>query len=179
MKTCPFCAEEIQDEAIKCKHCGADLVAGTPGMAAAPASRASVPQGAIVAVLGGLLVAVGSFLPWVTAASGLGTVSKSGMEGGDGTITLVLGIAIIILALAPMMGVKASSVTAVLLILAAAGAGFIGFVNMKDVQERVASVTSEYVSASVGAGLWALLIGAVVAFLGGIAIGYKPKAATA
>ena len=132
-----------------------------------PAQPTSVWAWALLTGAG--LVVLGSFLPWVTASAPFfGTVSRSGMGGGDGIITLIAGLMLPGIGVARLQG-NLSKPLLVGAWIASIAAGGVGILDLVNVQNRISGLPS-LVSASAGAGLWTVIIGAAVALLGAIRV---------
>ena len=88
MKKCPFCADEIQDEAIKCKHCNEFL-------AALPPSKPKTPWYAKTSLLVLSFLTVGPFaLPLVWFNPAFSMRKKMILTGVVLVVTYALSVVI-------------------------------------------------------------------------------------
>lgn len=109
MKKCPFCAEQIQDEAIKCRFCGSMLTAQEPAPIAPPAPAAFPPanNGKLVAPSEAQVIFDGhpSWRAWffrtlgavlVTVLGVIGLIAALAMRWGqDDLLWYVIGAAVV------------------------------------------------------------------------------------
>jgi hypothetical protein len=93
---CAGCGTAVAPDGAFCAKCGRPV-----GDRAAPGptgtATTSLPLPPIAVVICGAAIVVGSFLPWITATIPLaGSIARSGIEGGDGFATVILGASAIV-----------------------------------------------------------------------------------
>lgn len=151
-----------------CPTCRAPAVGPA---ATATVSAARFTPAVFVAFCAAAALIAGSFLPWVKLTAPLvGTVTKSGMEGGDGVFTLIGGVVVAGLAFATFAA-GARAYVRVALIVVGLGAGLLVGYEVGDISRRFAEVHNGEMGnmfvTTYGAGIWLLGLGAVAAVVAG------------
>ena len=132
-------------------------------------------QGAAIAIAGAAVVALGAFLPWAKlTAPFVGTVSKSGMEGGDGVFFLVMAVGVGLIGAsayrsAPDRPVRYRIGMAALVV----GLLLLTVVEVLDLRSRFSEASEQgagLIDTSYGAGIWLVAIGSGVTALAWVRI---------
>ncbi len=115
-------------------------------------------------ILGGLVTAIGSILPWAKAESMFRTVSKNGTQG-DGMITLVAGI-VAILAGVIVLVVEKHSIAVLFAALAALVILVVTIWDLADVSGRAPGLWTDYTAVKAGEGIYVALLGGALVLIG-------------
>ena len=155
----------------------------------------------ILGVVGGAVLAIGSFLNWATVsvnfdkiATALGidpaqipesvragsTVSVTGWKGGDGKWTFFAGVAVLVFSVLLMTARNARVFGILMIVGGAVGAGIALYdatIQKNNVLDDAGSALAgaglpgqvrDYLSLTIGIGIWLCIIGGVVAIVAGI-----------
>lgn len=155
---------------------------GTPvdGAVETPARTEARKLAATMMLGGSIAVGVGCFLPWAkVTAPFVGTISKSGIEGSDGVIFLVLAAIVAFHAFDLRRGAPARLASrrwslgvpiAVLVVLT--------LYEVSDLRSRFLEATDEspLIVASYGAGIWLVGLGTAAAAVGWFRMAWVPPA---
>lgn len=146
-----------------------------------PATPTAVPvkrsRSFLVALtIGGGLILLGTFMPWATITSIFGTINKNGIDTPDGIYMLLLGGALIGIGLGSNSHIHVSKGLRAVGIIVGALAGMAAIGEAGSISTHIASVgTNAYANATVGGGVYLIVTGAVIAFVGALAAGWdKP-----
>ena len=113
------------------------------------ASTAKSPIGAILAIAGGALLAIGSFLAWAEVSGGGTSVTAKGIDGSDGYITL--GAGVVALLVGVLLLRQAKRALAILALLAGLVGGGVAVYDALTAKDSVLDGAAEELAPTVGA----------------------------
>lgn len=119
----------------------------------------------VMTLLGSIGLIGGALMPWVSANSIFGSMSKVGIEG-DGIFTA--GIGVILLLTALLAKGKPGKIYSLAVSIFGLIAFFLLVYTYTNVSVAVSNNASEMLIASVGTGLYVSFLGAILAFIGGL-----------
>src|SRR5262245_48836359 len=111
--------------------------------------RAGAQTAGIVAIVGGALLAVASFLPWAEVSGQGASVTANGIDGSDGYLTLGAGIFAVLVGVVMLMR-GARRILAVLAILAGIVGGGLGLYDALTAKDSVLDAAAEELAPSFG-----------------------------
>jgi hypothetical protein len=129
-----------------------------------------IDWGASIILIGGALTVLGSFLPWITATVAFaGTITRSGLDGGgDGLITIIVGIVASLLGVALVARTGNSLLLQAGAVICAAIVGLVAGIDINSVNDRLQQLSHTNSTGSVGVGLIVTALAAALMVVGAV-----------